>query len=75
MSPPTRRARSTSWLAVNADDVAFVAELAAQRLYVLPGSTVSLPGWFRISLTGSDAMIEAATDLLGAARRAVGPAG
>ena len=52
------------------DDVAFVAELAAQRLFVLPGSTVSLPGWFRISLTGSDPMIEAAIDLLREARRA-----
>ena len=55
------------------DDVAFVADLAAEGLFVLPGSTVSLPGWFRISLTGSDAMIDAATELFGAARRAAEP--
>ncbi|MBI2775984.1 MAG: aminotransferase class I/II-fold pyridoxal phosphate-dependent enzyme [Chloroflexi bacterium] len=42
------------------DDEAFVARLAAQDLYVLPGSTVNMPGWFRISLTGSDAMVEEA---------------
>jgi aspartate aminotransferase len=58
----------------DADDVAFVAELAAEGLFVLPGSTVSLPGWFRISLTGSDAMIEAAIDRFGAARRGSGRA-
>jgi aspartate aminotransferase len=42
------------------DDAAFVARLAADDTYVLPGSTVMLPGWFRISLTASDAMVEAA---------------
>ena len=41
------------------DDVAFVARLAASDVYVLPGATINLPGWFRISLTGSDAMVEA----------------
>ena len=56
------------------DDAAFVAELAAEGLFVLPGSTVRLPGWFRISLTGTDAMIEAAIGLFGQARRARGPA-
>jgi aspartate aminotransferase len=52
-----------------ADDVAFVAQLAADDLFVLPGSTINLPGWFRISLTGSDAMIEAAVSRFAAARR------
>jgi aspartate aminotransferase len=59
----------------DADDAAFVAQLAATGLFVLPGSTVRLPGWFRISLTGSDVMIEAAVGRLGEARRAVGRAG
>jgi aspartate aminotransferase len=26
---------------------------------VLPGAVVEVPGWFRISLTASDAMVEA----------------
>jgi aspartate aminotransferase len=26
---------------------------------VLPGTVVEVPGWFRISLTASDAMVEA----------------
>ena len=41
------------------DDVAFVARLAEDDVFVLPGSTINLPGWFRISLTASDEMIEA----------------
>ena len=56
------------------DDAAFVTELAAGGLFVLPGSTVRLPGWFRISLTGTDAMIEAAIGRFGEARRAREPA-
>jgi aspartate aminotransferase len=44
------------------DDEAFVARLAGEDLFVLPGGTVSMPGWFRISLTASDAMIEAAAE-------------
>lgn len=50
------------------DDIDFVARLAAQQMFVLPGSTVNLPGWFRISLTGNDAMIEAAIERLAQAR-------
>jgi len=53
-----------------ADDVAFVAQLADHDLFVLPGSTISLPGWFRISLTGSDAMVEASIARFAAARDA-----
>ena len=45
-----------------ADDEAFVARMAAEDLYILPGTTVAMPGWFRISLTASDAMIEAAAE-------------
>ena len=42
------------------DDKTFVEQLAARDVFVLPGYTFELPGWFRISLTGSDAMIERA---------------
>lgn len=49
------------------DDEAFVARLAADDLYVLPGTTVILPGWFRISLTASDAMIDRAIERFAAA--------
>lgn len=41
------------------DDGAFAEILARQRVLVLPGSIVEVPGWFRISLTASDAMVEA----------------
>lgn len=50
------------------DDAAFVARLAADDTFVLPGSTVATPGWFRISLTGSDQMVEAAIPRFAAAR-------
>jgi aspartate aminotransferase len=53
-----------------ADDAAFVATLAAERLFVLPGATITLPGWFRISLTGSDTMVESAVERFAAARAA-----
>jgi len=41
------------------DDMAFSETLARHRILVLPGTVVELPGWFRISLTASDAMVEA----------------
>ena len=41
-----------------ADDGAFARLLAADKVYVLPGSVFELSGWFRISLTASDAMVE-----------------
>ena len=41
-----------------ADDMAFVEILARHRVLVLPGTVVEVPGWFRISLTASDAMVE-----------------
>jgi aspartate aminotransferase len=40
------------------DDWAFVEMLAAQQIFCLPGVVVELPGFFRISVTASDAMIE-----------------
>jgi aspartate aminotransferase len=41
-----------------ADDEAFAALLAEHNVYVLPGAAFELPGWFRISLTANDAMVE-----------------
>jgi aspartate/methionine/tyrosine aminotransferase len=41
------------------DDVAFGELLAREDVLVLPGTVVEVPGWFRISLTGNDAMVEA----------------
>ena len=52
-------------------DMAFVARLAEDDVFVLPGSTISLPGWFRISLTASDEMIEASVARFAAAREPV----
>ena len=40
------------------DDRAFTALLASQGVYCLPGSSVEMPGYFRIALTASDAMIQ-----------------
>lgn len=42
------------------DDQAFVHHLAVQKVFVLPGSMMEIPGYFRISDTASDAMIERA---------------
>lgn len=41
-----------------ADDTAFAALLARNDVFVLPGRIVELPGYFRISLTASDDMVE-----------------
>jgi len=41
-----------------ADDVAFTDILARHRVLVLPGTVVEVPGWFRISLTATDDMVE-----------------
>lgn len=43
-----------------ADDLAFCRYLAEQDIYVLPGSSFELPGYFRISLTANDEMIDRA---------------
>ncbi|HEY7600815.1 MAG TPA: aminotransferase class I/II-fold pyridoxal phosphate-dependent enzyme [Candidatus Limnocylindrales bacterium] len=40
------------------DDEAFCRILNRHRILVLPGTIVELPGWFRISLTASDEMVE-----------------
>ena len=43
-----------------ADDVAFCHWLAERDVLVLPGATFEMPGYFRISITASDAMIDRA---------------
>jgi aspartate aminotransferase len=42
------------------DDVAFADRLARDKVYVLPGAVVEMPGRFRISLTGNDEMVDRA---------------
>jgi aspartate aminotransferase len=42
------------------DDAAFVDRLAEENVFVLPGGVVEMPGYFRISLTGNDEMVERA---------------
>jgi aspartate aminotransferase len=53
------------------DDAAFTDTLARHRVLVLPGSIVEVPGWFRVSLTASDDMVEAAIPRFAAARSEV----
>jgi aspartate aminotransferase len=52
-----------------ADDWAFVERLAEHNILCLPGTVVELPGYFRISLTANDDMIERALPGFAAARR------
>ena len=50
------------------DDIAFADILARHRVLVLPGTIVEVPGWFRISLTASDQMVEDGIPRFAAAR-------
>lgn len=50
------------------DDLAFTARLAELGALVLPGTIVELPGWFRVSLTASDEMVERGLEAFRAAR-------
>jgi aspartate aminotransferase len=43
-----------------ADDVAFAERLAQENVFVMPGNVFELPGWFRISLTANDDMVDRA---------------
>jgi aspartate aminotransferase len=47
-----------------ADDQAFCERLAAHDVLCMPGRMFNLPGYFRLSLTASDAMIDRALDAL-----------
>jgi aspartate aminotransferase len=52
------------------DDFAFTEILAEHRVLVLPGTVVEVPGWFRISLTASDEMVDAGIPRFAAAMEA-----
>ena len=54
------------------DDVAFTAHLASLGALVLPGTVVECPGWFRISLTASDEMVDRGLPAFAAARATAG---
>jgi aspartate aminotransferase len=49
------------------DDQRFAEILAEEGVVILPGAVVEVPGWFRISLTASDEMVEGS---IGGFRRA-----
>ena len=54
-----RRARSTSWPARRSPTTSPSPTcLAEHGALVLPGTVVEVPGWFRISLTASEEMVE-----------------
>ena len=57
-----------------ADDWAFAERLAAKHVFVLPGLIVEQPGYFRISLTANDEMIEQALPGFAAALAETRPA-
>jgi aspartate aminotransferase len=52
-----------------ADDWAFAERLARHDVLCLPGQVVELPGYFRLSLTANDEMVERALPALAAAIR------
>jgi aspartate aminotransferase len=52
------------------DDEAFVEHLAADKVFVLPGMVVEMPGRFRISVTGNDEMVERALPIFERAAKA-----
>ena len=52
------------------DDEAFVERLAADKVFVLPGMVVEMPGRFRISVTGNDEMVERALPIFERAAKA-----
>jgi aspartate aminotransferase len=51
------------------DDMAFLRLLAEQDIFVLPGAIVEMPGYFRISLTATEEMIDRAASGFAEARR------
>jgi aspartate aminotransferase len=49
------------------DDLAYSRALAARDVFVLPGRMFEMPGWFRLSLTANDEMVERALPRFGEA--------
>ena len=71
-----RLPEATFYLLVKApieDDVEFARRLRRDSVLVLPGRTVDMPGYFRISLTATDDMIDRALPVFAAAVTAAGP--
>jgi aspartate aminotransferase len=67
---------ATFYLLVKApieDDVEFARRLRNDNVFVLPGRTIDMPGYFRISLTATDDMIDRALPVFAAAVTAAGP--
>lgn len=63
MGYDARRPQGTFYVLVKSpweDDRAFINLLAEHDIFCLPGTVVELPGYFRISLTASEGMIEQA---------------
>ena len=52
------------------DDQAFVERLGEDKVFVLPGTVVEMPGRFRISITGNDEMVERALPIFERAAKA-----
>jgi len=50
------------------DDMIFARTLASRKVLVLPGRAVEMPGYFRISLTATDAMIDRALPIFAEVR-------
>lgn len=61
--------RSDRMRASVAPFLAFTELVTRHRVLVLPGTIVEVPGWFRLSLTASDDMVEAGIPRFAAARR------
>jgi len=55
-----------------ADDEKFVRLLAEREVFTMPGSLLEAPGYFRLSLTASDAMIDRALPVFASAIADVG---
>lgn len=56
------------------DDEVFTELLAQDHVYVLPGKLVEMPGYFRITLTATDEMIDLALPMFATAIQKVGGA-
>jgi hypothetical protein len=55
------------------DDMAFAEILAAHKLFVMPGTICSIPGYFRITLTSSRERLQQSLVAFAAARASVSP--
>ena len=58
----------------NADAIEFCDWLAERRVYTLPGEAFERPGYFRLSLSATDAMVERALPILAEAIQTFRPA-